>query len=91
MPLASIPRTRSAGDDKLVDTSELHLPLGKPVKMVLRSKDVLHDFYVPEFRAKMDLVPGIVTFFWMTPTKLGKYESSAPNCAAWVITRCAER
>lgn len=61
-------------DDKLVDTSELHLPLGKPVKMVLRSKDVLHDFYVPEFRAKMDLVPGIVTFFWMTPTKLGKYE-----------------
>ncbi len=61
-------------DDLLVETNELHLPLNKPVKMVLRSKDVLHDFYVPEFRAKMDLVPGIVTYFWMTPTKQGEYE-----------------
>jgi len=61
-------------DDILVEGNELHLPAGKPVKMVLRSKDVLHDFYVPEFRAKMDLVPGIVTYFWMTPTVPGKYE-----------------
>ncbi len=61
-------------DDMLVETNELHLPLGKPVKMVLRSKDVLHNFYVPEFRAKMDLVPGIVTYFWMTPTVAGKFE-----------------
>jgi cytochrome c oxidase subunit II len=35
---------------------------------------VLHDFYVPEFRAKMDLVPGIVTYFWFTPTKIGEFE-----------------
>lgn len=61
-------------DDLLVETSEVRLPVGKPVKMVLRSKDVLHDFYVPQFRAKMDLVPGIVTYFWMTPTKTGTYE-----------------
>ncbi|MBK5265195.1 MAG: cytochrome c oxidase subunit II [Alphaproteobacteria bacterium] len=61
-------------DDILVETNELHLPLGKPFKFVLRSKDVLHDFYVPQFRAKMDLVPGIVTYFWMTPTVLGTYE-----------------
>jgi len=61
-------------DDILVETNELHLPVGRPVKMVLRSKDVLHDFYVPEFRAKMDLVPGIVTYFWMTPTVKGKYD-----------------
>jgi cytochrome c oxidase subunit 2 len=61
-------------DDILADTSELHLPVGKPVKMVLRSKDVLHDFYVPEFRAKMDLVPGIVTYFWMTPTVRGTFD-----------------
>ncbi len=61
-------------DDILVETSELHMPLGKPVKMVLRSKDVLHDFYVPQFRAKMDLVPGIVTYFWMTPTRTGTFE-----------------
>jgi len=61
-------------DDILVETSELHMPIGKPVKMVLRSKDVLHDFYVPQFRAKMDLVPGIVTYFWMTPTRIGTYD-----------------
>lgn len=61
-------------DDVLIDGTELHLPVGKPVKMLLRSKDVLHDFYVPEFRAKMDLVPGIVTYFWLTPTRPGTYE-----------------
>lgn len=61
-------------DDVLVESSELHLPLNKPVKVVLRSKDVLHDFYVPQFRAKMDLVPGIVTYFWVTPTVMGVYE-----------------
>lgn len=61
-------------DDILVESSELHMPLGKPVKLVLRSKDVLHDFYVPQFRAKMDLVPGIVTYFWMTPTRTGTFE-----------------
>lgn len=61
-------------DDILVESNELHLAVGQPVKMVLRSKDVLHDFYVPEFRAKMDLVPGIVTYFWMTPTRTGKFD-----------------
>lgn len=60
-------------DDIVVESSEMHLPVGKPVKIVLRSKDVLHDFYVPEFRAKMDLVPGIVTYFWMTPTQSGDF------------------
>ena len=44
------------------------------MKLVLRSKDVLHDFYVPQFRAKMDLVPGIVTYFWMTPTRTGSFD-----------------
>lgn len=68
------PKDPHGRDDILVETSELHMPVGKPVKMVLRSKDVLHDFYVPHFRAKMDLVPGIVTYFWMTPTRTGTFE-----------------
>ena len=38
------------------------------------SIDVLHDFYVPQFRAKMDLVPGMVTFFWLTPTRAGTFD-----------------
>jgi cytochrome c oxidase subunit 2 len=68
------PRDPHGRDDILIEAGELHMPLGKPVKMVLRSKDVLHDFYVPQFRAKMDLVPGIVTYFWMTPTRTGTFE-----------------
>jgi cytochrome c oxidase subunit II len=61
-------------DDLIVTNGELHLPVGKPVKMLLRSMDVLHDFYVPQIRAKMDLVPGLVSYLWFTPTKTGEYE-----------------
>ncbi len=61
-------------DDVLVPGPELHLPLDKPVKVLLRSKDVLHDFTVPQFRVKMDLVPGMITYLWLTPTKAGEYE-----------------
>lgn len=61
-------------DDIVVVADDLHLPVGKPVKMLLRSIDVLHDFYVPEFRARMDMVPGMVTYFWFTPTRTGSFE-----------------
>lgn len=73
-PFGINPRDPYGRDDILVENNELHLPVGRPVKMVLRSKDVLHDFYVPQFRAKMDLVPGIVTYFWMTPTVAGTFD-----------------
>ncbi len=61
-------------DDVLVSSQELHLPLGKPVKILLRSIDVLHNFTVPQFRAKMDLVPGSVTYIWLTPTLAGNFD-----------------
>lgn len=61
-------------DDIVILGAELHLPVGKPIKALLRSVDVLHDVYVPEFRAKMDLVPGMVSYFWLTPTRTGQYE-----------------
>jgi cytochrome c oxidase subunit 2 len=61
-------------DDVLVSSPEVHLPIGKPVKALLRSVDVLHDFAVPQFRVKMDLVPGLVTFVWFTPTRTGKFD-----------------
>lgn len=73
-PFGIDPRDPHGRDDILVENAALHLPLDRPVKLVLRSKDVLHDFFVPQFRAKMDLVPGIVTYFWMTPTRTGTYE-----------------
>jgi len=61
-------------DDVIIDGDDLHLPIGKPVKVLLRSIDVLHDFYVPEFRSKMDMIPGLVTYFWFTPTRTGTFD-----------------
>lgn len=61
-------------DDIVIEGGELHLPIGKPVKVLLRSVDVLHNFYVPEFRAKMDMIPGMVTYFWLTPTRTGTFD-----------------
>ena len=73
-PLGIDPRDPHGADDVVVDADDLHLPIDKPVQMLLRSVDVLHDFYVPEFRAKMDMVPGSVTYFWFTPTRTGEFE-----------------
>lgn len=64
----------AAQDDVIIEGGDLVLPVDRPVRFLLRSIDVLHDFYVPEFRAKMDLVPGSVTHFWATPTRTGSYE-----------------
>ncbi|WP_028035097.1 cytochrome c oxidase subunit II [Chelativorans sp. J32] len=73
-PLGIDPDDPAGQDDLVIEAADLHLPVDKPVKMVLRSIDVLHDFYVPEFRAKMDMVPGMVTYFWLTPTRTGTFE-----------------
>ncbi len=73
-PLGVDPDDPAGQDDVIVEADDLHLPLDRPVKMLLRSIDVLHNFYVPEFRAKMDMVPGMVTYFWFTPTRTGEFE-----------------
>ncbi|MFQ3787257.1 c-type cytochrome [Halomonas sp. A29] len=61
-------------DDILISAPHLVLPVDRPVKMVLRSKDVLHNVKVANFRAKMDMVPGQTSYFWFTPTEMGEYE-----------------
>ena len=61
-------------DDVLVQGAELHLPVNRPVQLNLRSKDVLHNYTVAQFRVKMDLVPGMETYMWFTPTEEGRYE-----------------
>ena len=61
-------------DDIIIESNEVHLPLGRPIKVVLRSKDVLHDFFVPQIRARMNMVPGMVTYFWFTPARTGKFD-----------------
>jgi cytochrome c oxidase subunit 2 len=73
-PLGLNPNDANGQDDVVIEADDLHLPVGKPVKVLLRSIDVLHDFYVPEFRAKMDMIPGAVTYFWFTPTRTGTFE-----------------
>ncbi|WP_439498045.1 cytochrome c oxidase subunit II [Bosea sp. (in: a-proteobacteria)] len=73
-PLGLNPNDTNGQDDVVIESGDLHLQIGKPVKVLLRSVDVLHNFYVPEFRAKMDMVPGSVTYFWFTPTRTGTFD-----------------
>ncbi|MDX1735911.1 MAG: cytochrome c oxidase subunit II [Halioglobus sp.] len=73
-PFGMSPNDPAGSDDVLIASNELHLPIDRPVKLLLRSKDVLHDFAVPQFRVKMDLVPGMVTYAWFTPTRTGKFD-----------------
>jgi cytochrome c oxidase subunit 2 len=73
-PLGLNPYDANGQDDVIVDAAALHLPVGQPVKLLLRSNDVLHSFYVPEFRGKMDMVPGMVTYLWFTPTRTGSFQ-----------------
>src|SRR3954453_11843325 len=56
-----------------VKTSQLYVPEGKSVKFLIRSKDVIHDFWVPAWRMKIDAVPGITTSYRVTPTRTGTY------------------
>ncbi|MBN8956457.1 MAG: cytochrome c oxidase subunit II [Rhizobiales bacterium] len=73
-PLGLSPNDPDARDDIIIEADELHLPIGKPIKVLLRSIDVVHGFYVPEFRTKMDLVPGMVSYVWFTPIRTGPFE-----------------
>ncbi len=56
------------------EINELHVPVGRPVKVVLTSEDVIHSFYVPEFRVHMDVLPGRYTTVWFEATEPGTYK-----------------
>jgi cytochrome c oxidase subunit 2 len=55
------------------EIDELHVPVDRPIKLVLTSQDVIHDFYVPAFREKRDVLPGRYTILWFQPTLPGVY------------------
>ncbi len=61
-------------DAGIVKSNRLYLPINEPVKFNIRSKDVIHSFWVPAFRLKVDAVPGITTSYAITPTKLGTFD-----------------
>ena len=55
------------------EINELHVPLGRPVKLLLASQDVIHDLFIPAFRLKQDIIPGRFTTEWFTATSPGEY------------------
>jgi len=55
------------------EINELHIPVGRDVKMIMTSQDVIHSFYVPAFRIKQDVLPGRYTTAWFHATKPGTY------------------
>jgi len=55
------------------EINELHVPVGRDVKLIMTSQDVIHSFYVPAFRVKMDVIPGRYTTMWFRPTRAGTY------------------
>ena len=60
--------------DDLTTINQLHLPVQQTVLIHLKSKDVIHSFFVPQFRMKQDAVPGLTTRLWLSATKAGQYE-----------------
>ncbi len=66
------------------EINELHVPLGRPVRVVFTSEDVLHDLFIPAFRVKADAVPGRYSAIWFTATKTGEYHLF---CAEYCGTR----
>jgi cytochrome c oxidase subunit 2 len=58
---------------KPVKSNQLYLPNNQPVRFYVKALDVIHDFWVPAFRMKVDAVPGITTHYRITPTRLGTY------------------
>ena len=92
-PLGLDPADPTGQDNIVVLGNEVHLPLGRPIKVLMRSHDVLHDFFVPPFRARMNIVPGQMSTFWFTPTQPGRFEAMCaqlcgvghPNMRGFVV------
>ena len=56
------------------EINELHVPVGRPVKLIMGSEDVLHSYFIPQFRVKADVIPGRFNHLWFTATKPGVYD-----------------
>src|SRR5262245_29621098 len=67
-------RSDPAAKDDVLTLNDLHFPVGRSVKVRLRSKDVIHSFFLPNLRVKQDAVPGMTIELWFTPTRTGRFE-----------------
>src|SRR5262249_57550160 len=55
------------------EINELHVPVGRPVKLIMGSEDVIHSFFIPDFRVKADVIPGRYNTLWFTASQPGRY------------------
>jgi len=69
------------------EINELHIPLGRPVRLTMTSEDVIHSFFVPAFRTKMDVLPNRYSSVWFEPTRTGRYHLF---CAEYCGTKHSE-
>jgi cytochrome c oxidase subunit 2 len=69
-----VDRGDAGSRDDLILLNDIHLPVNQPVRLRLRAKDVIHSFYVPDFRLRQDTVPGMTIDVWFVPTQTGVYE-----------------
>jgi len=67
-------RTDAASRDDVILLNDAHLPVNRPARLRLRAKDVIHSFYVPDFRIRQDMVPGMTIEVWFVPTQTGVFE-----------------
>ena len=68
------PDGKIGGADDFTVRSQLHVPVNRPVVATLQAEDVIHSFFVPQFRVKQDAVPGMHIRVWFQPTQVGTYE-----------------
>lgn len=68
------PDDRLGNGDDFVVRNEIHVPVDRPVRVTLRSEDVLHSFFLPDLRVKQDAVPGMDIPVWFEATRTGEYE-----------------
>jgi cytochrome c oxidase subunit 2 len=69
------------------EINELHIPAGRPIKLTMTTEDVIHSFYIPDFRVKKDVVPGRYTTVWFEATRPGRYRLF---CAEYCGTKHSE-
>jgi cytochrome c oxidase subunit 2 len=75
------PDGRFATPDDVITLNELHVPIGRPIYLKLRSKDVVHSLYLPSFRTKIDAIPGSTTKLWVQAEEAGQTEiGCAQHC-----------
>ena len=89
-PIGLVKDDPAAKDDLLL-LNQIYLPKDRPVRVQLRSMDVIHSFFLPNFRVKQDAMPGMTIEIWFTPNEPATSRSRAPSTAASATTGCAGR